>query len=153
MLSAETAQAEIARIQPGELITSVELPGYTKHKDHIELYRGVAPEGSPLDAPDIDLIVAGKGVHINSADGSGEPYVFARFAVEHTPGQQPAVVDIKAQLLSEKSALASALPKVLKNAGVRRANLFLNRANIGAKVIQEAGYAETGTGAFLVTAA
>ena len=153
MLSAETAQAEIALVQPGELITSIELPGHGKRKDHIELYAGVAPVGSPLIDPEIDLIVAGKGVHIDNADGSNEPYVVARFAVEHTPGQEPAVVDLKAQLLNERPTLISVLPRVLKSAGVRRANLFLNRANVGAKVIQEAGYAETDTGAFLVTAA
>ena len=153
MLGAEMAQSEIARVQPGEIIARIPLHAYGKGHDQFELREGIIPEGSPLGSEGIDVIVATRGVMDADPHEAPRPYVIGRAVIEHTAGDAPAIIDVRAQLTSEGTFLGKALPKMLQAAHVRRARLQVERANVGASVISDAGFKRDDSGAFLIPAA
>lgn len=153
MLGPGQAQAEIARVQPGELVTQIPLPGRNKSRSFIELHAAVIPEDSPLNDPSIDVLVATKGSVYDELAGVERPYVIGRVAVEHTPGDEPAIVDVKAQALNEENVIGRALPRILQRARVRRARLSVDRANVKPDTISNAGFDKDSSGSFLIPAA
>ncbi len=153
MLSAAEVQAEIIQVQPGATIETIPLPGRGRARPELEVRQGVAPDGSPLADPSIDLFVVTKGIDDSDPHKPPKPRVVGRVAVEHTPGEAPAVVDARAQLLDEENVVNRALPTMLKRARVRQARLLADRINGGVETIRRAGLKEDSSGSVLVTAA
>ena len=151
MLGAGQAIAEIPKVEPDGVVESIELPGHTHRRSRIlYLMRGKAPEDSPLNRKGIDLFVAQK---VTETRGGVVSVNVGKVVVEHTPGDEPAIVDLKTGNCSETTLLETALPHALEHARVTRAVLSADRTDIPTEEIARAGFEPKGPDSFIVPAA
>lgn len=146
MLSAAEAQSEIAKVRPGQVVDSTSYHRFGGSDGSLQICQGILPEDSPLRDRDIDVLVA-------IANLGNAQTIAARVAIEHTPGDQPAVMDVKANPLSTGVVFKNAMPRILSKLGVRRAELSEERTNVGLEPAKQAGYKKNGDTSVLIAAA